>query len=102
MEWYRNLYTDRMTGRRKEKLIREIDAGQYHGNTYLLTLAANPENQLEILSVHQLRFPYIRRTCPMVVGMASCREEAYVLLEQIVKEVYTHTGDVKIREYFDL
>ena len=99
MEWYRNLYTGKNIQDKKEKIIREIEAQVYRGTTYLITLAANPANELELLSVHELRFNYIRRNCPLIVGLARGRKEALELLEQIVQEVYAATGDVKIKEY---
>lgn len=101
MNWYQNLYTGKTAEKKKEKLIQEIDNKIYKGNTYLITLAANHRNNLEILSVHQLRFPYIRRNCPMILGIASGRDEAMEILLKIVDEVYSVTGDVKIREYFE-
>ncbi len=100
MNWYGELYTDRTMEKKKKKTIREIEDGVYRGNTYLITLAANPENLLELFSVHELRFPYLRRNCPLIVGMACCRESALLLFERIVKDVYDRTGTVKIREYF--
>ena len=100
MDWYENLYTDRITSKKKERLVAEIDGQKFRGNTYLITLAANPENQLETFSVQQLSFPYLYRNCPLIVGLASCRESALLLIEQIVQDVYQSTNDVKIREYF--
>lgn len=100
MDWYEDLYTDRTMEKKKARVIREIDDGIYRGGTYLVTLAANPENLLEILSVQELRFPYLRKNCPLIVGMACCRESALLLLERMIKEIYKETGTVKIREYF--
>ncbi len=100
MNWYQNLYTGKTVEKKKERLIREIEQEKYRGNTYLITLAANPENQLEILSVHMLRFSYIRRNCPLIVGIASGRGEALRLLEKIVQEAYETTGEIKLREFF--
>lgn len=100
MNWYQNLYSGKTAEKKKDRLIREIDGEKYRGNIYLITLASNPENQLEIFSVHQLRFSYIRRNCPLILGIASGYEEALDVLKRIVKEVYEVTGDVKIREYF--
>lgn len=101
MNWYQKLYTGKTAEKKKEKIIQEIDNEIYRGNTYLLTLAANPQNNLEIFSVHQLRFPYIRRNCPMILGIASGREEAVEVFQKIVDEVYSATGNVKLREYFE-
>ncbi|MDO5346160.1 MAG: hypothetical protein Q4E91_10470 [Lachnospiraceae bacterium] len=100
MDWYADLYTDRITGTVKERLIAEIEDQKYRGNTYLITLAANPENQLDIFSVQELRFPYLRRNCSLIVGLASCRESALLLTERIVQDVYESTKDVKIRDFF--
>lgn len=101
MNWYQNLYTGKTAEKKRDRIIQEIEREVYKGNTYLITLAANPQNNLEIFSVHQLRFPYIRRNCPMVVGIASGREEALEVFQRIVEEVYSVTGNVKIREYFE-
>lgn len=101
MDWYHRLYSGKMADKKKDRIIQEINGGNYRGNTWLITLAANPENQLEIFSVHQLRFSYIQRNCPMILGIASGYREALEVLEVIVKEVLEATGDVKIREYFE-
>ncbi len=101
MNWYSDLYTGKNAEKNAKRRIKEINKGIYRGNTYLITLAANPANQLEIFSVHQLRFSYIRRNCPMILGIASGREEALEVFLEIVGQVYRETGDVRIRDYFE-
>lgn len=101
MNWYRNLYTGKTAEKKKEKLIQEIENEIYRGNTYLITLAANPQNNLEIFSVHQLRFSYIRKNCPTILGLASGWDEVLEVFQKMADEVYLATGDVKIREYFE-
>ena len=101
MNWYQNLYTGKTAEKKKEKIIQEMEQEIYKGNTYLITLAANPQNNLEIISIHQFRFPYIRRNCPMILGIASGRAEAMEVVQKIVDEVYSVTGNVKIREYYE-
>lgn len=100
MNWYRNLYFGKNAEKKKDRFAREIDAQIYRGNTWLITLAANPANQLELFSVHQLRFPYIRRSCPMILGIASGYEEALEVFLRIVQDVLEATGGVDIRGYF--
>ena len=100
MNWYRELYTDKSVKKKRDSIIREIEQGTYRGNLWLITLAVNPENQLELMPVHQLRFPYIRANCPMVIGLASGKKSALALLENIVSEVYGTTGHVNLRSYF--
>ena len=65
-----------------------------------LPLAANREISLRFLRVIQFAFSYLRRTCPMIVGIACCRESALLLLERMINEIYEKTGTLKIREYF--
>lgn len=101
MNWYSELYTGKNAEKKAKRRIKEINNGIYRGNTYLITLAVNPADQLEILSVHQLRFSYIRRNCPMILGIASGKEEALEVFMEIVDQVYRETGDVKIRDYFE-
>lgn len=43
--------------------------------------------------------PAVRRNCPMIVGLAVSREEAFELVEAIALETYRETGEVKIREW---
>lgn len=101
MNWYRKLYFGKNAEKRKNRFVREIEAGTYRGNTWLITLAANPENQLELFSVQELRFSYIRRNCPLVLGIASGYEEALEVLLRIVQEVLEATGGADIRGYFE-
>lgn len=100
MEWYRELYTGKSVREKKERFIRETEAGTYEGSRYLITLAANPRNELEILPVRELHFAYLRKNCPLVVGIAGNRREALEVLETIAGDVYRATGDVKIRKFF--
>lgn len=101
MDWYPRIYTGRAADKKKKKIMAQIERQHYVGRTFLVTLAANPENQLDILPVCELHFPYIRRNCPMIVGIALGREEALELVQAIVQEVYESTGGVDLRGYFE-
>lgn len=100
MNWYSKLYVGKKAEKKKEKIRKEIDREIYKGNTYLITLSSNPKNNLEIFSVQELRFPYLREHCPMIVGIALGWEEALEVLQEMVKEVYYSTGEANLREYF--
>ena len=101
MEWYQGLYTDDKCAGKTSKLKDKIEAGRYPLNLYLITLSINPQNELEILPAGELKFPYYRRNCPLIIGMARGKDRAFEVLEQIVQQVYDSTGDVRLREYFN-
>ncbi|MCA5959904.1 hypothetical protein LC724_04255 [Blautia sp. RD014234] len=80
-----------------KKLIRKINQGAGVIDIYLVTLAVNPANSLEIISANYLLQKPIRRNCPMIVGLCSGYYEAVELVEQIAEEVYEETGAMDIR-----
>ena len=99
LNWYKNLYVGN-TAKKKEKMIRrKINAGIGTLGVYLITLAVNPENHLEIISAVQLKQRIIRKRCPMIVGIAIGYEEALEIVERIAKEVWAETGTMDIRTW---
>ena len=66
---------------------------------WLLTLPSNQQNNLDVIPADLLLQPAVRRNCPMIVGLAVSREEAFELVEAIALETYRETGEVKIREW---
>jgi hypothetical protein len=70
-------------------------------NIYLITLAANGQDLLDILDSAFLQQKAVRRTLPMIVGLAKGYEEAVELVRQIVEETYTQRGDCKVPLYLE-
>ena len=66
---------------------------------WLLTLPSSQQNNLDVIPADLLLQPAVRRNCPMIVGLAVSREEAFELVEAIALETYRETGEVKIREW---
>ena len=67
---------------------------------YLITLAQNPENQLEIIGANQMLQKTVYRRCPEIIGMAKGKDEATDLAVDIVKNIYGETGAFQVKEYF--
>ena len=97
LNWYKNLYVGDNAKKKQKKLIRKINQGAGVIDVYLVTLAVNPANSLEIISANYLLQKPVRRNCPMIVGLCSGYYEAVDLEEQIAKEVYEDTGAMDIR-----
>ena len=72
MRYYKHLYLTEGLEKKKEKIIRKLEAGKQ---------PAFPEQEL------------------FVVGITKGYDEAVELVEQIVQEVYDQTGTCDIRSY---
>lgn len=99
MVWYKNLYLGELIRRRAEDTRREIDAGKYPANVYLVVLPENVHSELEIISAQRLRIPYVRTHIPMAVGLAFGQEEAVIVARNIVQDTVDHTGGADVRSY---
>ena len=86
VNWYKNLYVGDTAKKKQKKWMRRIENKKAVLGVWLLTLPSNQQ-------------PAVRRNCPMIVGLAVSREEAFELVEAIALETYRETGEVKIREW---
>ena len=92
VNWYKNLYVGDTAKKKQKKWMRRIENKKAVPGVWLLTLPSNQQNNLDVI-------PAVRRNCPMIVGLAVSREEAFELVEAIALETYRETGEVKIREW---
>lgn len=101
LNWYKNLYVGNHAEKGVKKTIWRLNHGAGVIGYYLITLPAGEKNQLEIISSAYLKQKTLRRICPMVVGIAKGYDEALLLVQQIVSEVYEETGTARVREYLE-
>ena len=99
LKWYRNLYIGHNAEKKAKKLIKKINHGAGVLDAYLVPLAVNPENSLEIISANQLMQKILRESCPMIVGLGAGYEEAVEIVQKIAEEVYADTGRMEIRNW---
>ena len=99
MQYYKYLYLAEGLEKKREKLIRKLDAGKLTLDIHVITLAVNEKNQLEIYNTIQFKQPSFPYSELFVIGIARGYEEAVELVERIVTEVYEKTGTCNIRSY---
>ena len=99
LNWYKNLYVGDTARKKQKKWMRRIENKKAVPGVWLLTLPSNQQNNLDVIPADLLLQPAVRRNCPMIVGLAVSREEAFELVEAIALETYRETGEVKIREW---
>lgn len=99
MKYYKHLYISEGLEKKKEKVIKRMDAGKMPLSLYLILLPECAHNQLEIISSKCLRQPGYPKKDRFVVGIAKSYDEAVDMIENLTKTVYADTGDAKLRDY---
>lgn len=104
MKWYRKLYVGENARKAKYKIIGKVRTNRFQIDTFLIALSDHPDNLLDIYNANLLLQPAmeksekVKNTC--VVGIAKGYGEALEVVRQIIDDVYSSTGDLKLREYF--
>lgn len=99
MNWYSELYIGEGAKPKAKKIIRKLKMNAGQTDIYLITLAANGTDMLDIINSAYLKQPAVRRNLPMIVGIARGYEEAVSLVQQMLTETYEETGGYRIPEY---
>lgn len=82
-----------------DKMKRRLEKKPWQAKVYLLTLARNPSGQIEFFDARQLIQPYYKDFSFYVIGLASDRDEALLLVEQITRECLRERGNCSLKEY---
>lgn len=101
LKWYKKLYIGDNAKKKASKIIWKVNHKKPQFDIYLITLAANPSNLLEIISANQLLQKTPRRLCPMIVGLADGYEEAVELVQQVIEMTYREQGNTDVRRYLE-
>lgn len=100
VEFISNLYIGESIDRRKlDKIKKKLVSKPLLSNIYLITLAQNPNDQLDIFSARLLAQSYYQIITTKVIGIADGYDDAVRLLERIVNECLDARGDCSLREY---
>lgn len=99
LKWYEYLYVGENAKKRINYYIRRISNGKPVKDIYLVAIASNEANQLDIIKSHYLLQPIVMRMCPMIVGIAKSYDEARALVITMVEEAIRETGCADVRKY---
>lgn len=99
LDWYKKLYVGETAKKKEKKLIKKISRGGRARGIYLITLASNGCDQLDIISAIQAVWREKHGECPPIVGLAGSYPEALELVEQMAREALEKTGRADIRSY---
>lgn len=99
MDWYGRLYIGDGLEEKKEHMIYKIEHAAGTPGIYLITLASNDRNLLDIISADQLLWPVMHRRCPLIVGMVRSYDQAVELASSLILESYEKTGSLHVEAF---
>lgn len=99
MRYYKHLYLSEGLEKKKKKIMQKMEEGKFLPEIFLVVLAPDEKNQLEIHRYFLLLQPVFHRENFFVVGISRGYEEALEVVEEIAQEVYNKTKSADIRSY---
>ena len=90
---------DNATVNQKE-IIKSLKHKKWSMGIFVITLSENEHNLLDIYETIQFNQPYYRKKKLTIVGVAAGKKDAFALVTKIIDDVYTSTGNFKVREFF--
>ena len=99
MIWYQNLYIGQSIKRKAAKIKWKIRHNVGQIDIYVLTLASNPQNLIDLIpSTNLLQKEYPKQDL-VIIGLAKGFEEAAMLAGSIIQEVLEQTQTTDVRTY---
>ena len=101
VRYHSKLYlSEGITGKKLDKIKKKLDElSDYLKIIFLIAVSVNPSDQLDIFEARLLAQSYFEKNPPYVIGIAENRQEAVLLVEQIVQECLRERGDCALKEY---
>jgi hypothetical protein len=98
--WTSRLYIGDKMKKKKEKVMASINNREATFGVYCIAFASHPSNLFEIIEANELLFPHYQKSEVRIVGLAKGKEEAVILVQDMLLDVYNKTGDFDVRTYF--
>ena len=100
LKYHHKLYhSDSMTEYDLTRIKQQLEQCVLFSDVYLITPAANKQDQLEFFRSRQLIQPYYSDRSITVIGIAENYSEAIGLIQRITQDCLTERGDCLLREY---
>lgn len=100
MKWYNALWIGPNAAKKKSKIISSVERREHVPGIWLITLAENPAEALDIIPTNILTNKFYLSYDFYILGIASGKQEAFELVEKMVDYIYRETGTLDIRDYF--
>ena len=99
---YKNLYVGNCLQKNKDRVIRKMKKGKVVLRLFCVTLPLGSHGLLEIYPYYELQQNWLKEQNPTIVGIAKSREEAFLLVQEIVGKKKKKTGGFDVDGYLKL
>ena len=99
---YKNLYVGNCLQKNKDRVIRKMKKGKVVLRLFCVTLPLGSDGRLEIYPYYELQQTWMKSQNPIVIGIAKDRQDAFLLVQGIIGEVYQKTGGFDVDGYLKL
>lgn len=96
MKWYKDLYIGKSIEQNRDEIISDIVNNQKSRRRFLITLPANDNNMLDIITTKMGMIISWREV--FVIGVASTRKEALEMVTEIISTMYHETNAFNLKE----
>lgn len=98
LEYRPRLYlSDGLDEKDLSRLKKKISKGK--GSCAVILISDNENDQFDIVTPFQLKLPVWKDKKPVVAGIAGKKDDAPVLVEQIISDCLNARGDLNLKEY---
>ena len=98
--WAEHLYVGEKMKKKKERSIASINQREAVFGVFCIIFASNPANLFDIIEANEFLFPHYQKTDIFIIGIAKGKQEAVLLVQEMLMEVYHQTGEFNVRAYF--
>ena len=99
---YKYLYLSETTKKNAKKIIRKLKQNAGMVSTYVIMLASNDKDLFDICHSAVLMQPFYKNNPPFIVGLATGKEEAMLMVEDIVQDIFNQSGSYENMRQFIL
>ena len=99
MTFFQDLYLGDKVSSKKNQIMKKLNNEKAVLDLFLIVLANHPDNMLEIIpqkEILQKGYPDIDFK---VVGLAKGKKEAFAVIQHIIEDAITQTGNADVRPY---
>ena len=100
IRWAGQLYTDAPVREHLPQIRAAIEENRPVAGLYLITLAENPAEQLDIYASAMFRNAVLHRREATIVALAMGKEAAWQLVAEMARDAYEEYGNCSLRRLF--
>lgn len=101
LKWYKNLYVGNNAKEKKRKIVWNIRLGIGMIDIYVITLASNGTDYLDIFSANYLLQKSLHYRTPVIVGIAQGYSEALEVVCEITEDALRERKEPDLRGYLE-